>query len=209
MNHLGGSEVQRKLFQWEERKGKNRGEKKKNTFISSYLKTNWSPSLLKYYKHCVLTHIRGIYKNGIEGHLKSGNREKYVEKNTWIKPVNPQGNQAWIFIGRTDAETEAPKLWSPDAKSRVVRKDPDTGKDWRQEEKGMTEDEMVEWHHWLTGHEFKQAPRDGEWQGSLASCSPWGHKEWDMTEPLKTAILGFGGDSGRLVLTQTHYWHDV
>ena len=72
-----------------------------------------------------------------------------------IKPVNPKENQPWIFIGRTDAEGEAPILWSPDAKSRLIGKDPDAGKDWGQEEKGTTEDEMIGWHHGLNGHEFE------------------------------------------------------
>ena len=91
------------------------------------------------------------------------------------KPVNPKGNQPWIFIGRTDTET--PILWPPDAKNWLIGKDSDAGKDWRQEETGMTEDEMVGWHPWLNGHEFEQALEDGEGQGSLACCSPWGHKE--------------------------------
>ena len=99
-----------------------------------------------------------------------------------VKPVNPKGNQPWIVIGRTDAELQAPVLWPPDVKSRLTGKDPDAGKDWRQEEKGMTEDEMVGWHHWLNGHEFEQAQGDGEGQGSLACCSPWGREEWDTTE---------------------------
>ena len=73
-----------------------------------------------------------------------------------VKPVNPKGNQPWIFIARTDAEVEAPILWLPDVKSRLIGKDPNTGKYWRQEEKGTTEDEMVGWHHWLNGHEFEQ-----------------------------------------------------
>ena len=90
-----------------------------------------------------------------------------------IKPVNPKGNQPWIFFERTDAETEAPKLWPPDAKRQVVRKDPDTGKDWRQQ-KGVTEDEMVGWYHQLNGHEFEQALGDGEGHGILGCCSPWG-----------------------------------
>ena len=85
-----------------------------------------------------------------------------------IKPVNTKGNKPWIFIGRTDAKVEAPILWTPDAKSRLIGKDPDAGKDWRQEEKGMTEDEMVGWHHWLNGHEFAQSLGDNEGQGSLA-----------------------------------------
>ena len=75
-----------------------------------------------------------------------------------IEPVNPKGNQPWIFIRRTDAEAEAPILWPPDVKSQPIRKDPDAGKDWRQEEKGTTEDKMVGWHHQLDGHEFEQAP---------------------------------------------------
>ena len=84
-----------------------------------------------------------------------------------------------MFIGRTDAE--APVLWPPDAKSQLTGKDPDDGKDWRQEEKGMTEDEMVGWHHWLDGHEFEQTPGDSERQGSLACWSSWGLKESDTT----------------------------
>ena len=101
-----------------------------------------------------------------------------------IKLVNPQGNQSWIFIGRTDAEAEAPILWPPDAKNWLTGKDPDAGKDWRQEETGMTKDEMVGWHHRLNGHKFKQAPGNGEGQGSLVCCSPWGLKESDTTEQL-------------------------
>ena len=101
-----------------------------------------------------------------------------------IKPVNPKGNQSWIFIGGCDAEAEAPLLWPPDAKSWLIRKDPDAGKDWMQEEKGTTEDEMVGWHHWLNGHEFEQAPGSGEGQRSLVCCSPRGWKELHMTERL-------------------------
>ena len=97
------------------------------------------------------------------------------------KPVNPKGNQLRIFIGGTDTEAETPILWPPDAKNWLTGKDPDAGKDWRQEEKGMTEDELVGWHHWLNGHEFEQTPGDGERQGSLACWNPWGHKELDMT----------------------------
>ena len=84
-----------------------------------------------------------------------------------IKPDNPQGNQLWIFIGRTAAEAEAPIFWQPDVKSQLIGKDPDAGKDWRQEEKGMTENEMSGCHHWLNGHEFEQALGNGEEQGSL------------------------------------------
>ena len=96
-----------------------------------------------------------------------------------IKPVNSKGNQPLIFIGKTDAEAEAPKLWPPDAKKRCIRKDPDAVKDWRQEEKGMTKDEMIGWYHQLKGHEFEETLGDGEGQGCLACCSPWGHKQLD------------------------------
>ena len=102
-----------------------------------------------------------------------------------IQPVNLKGNQHWIFIGRTDAE--APILWPPNAKNRVIGKDPDAGKDWKQEEKGMTEDKVAGWHHWLNGHEFEQAPGDDEGQGSLACCSPWGPRESDTTELLNNS----------------------
>ena len=98
-----------------------------------------------------------------------------------IKPVHPKGNQSWIFIGRTDAEGETPVLWPPDVKKWLTGKDPDAGTDWRQEEKGMTEDELVGWHHQLNGHEFEQALGVAYGQGSLACCSPWGLKESDMT----------------------------
>ena len=91
-----------------------------------------------------------------------------------IKPVNPKRNQPWIFILRTDAEAEAPILWTPDAQSWLFGKDPDAGKDWGQEEKGMTEDEMVGWHHWLSGHDFEQTLGDNEVHWSLACCSLWG-----------------------------------
>ena len=101
-----------------------------------------------------------------------------------IKPVH-KGNQSWRFIGRTDAEAETPVLWLPDVKNWLIGKDPDAGKDWKQEEKGMTEDEMVEWHHQLDGHESEQAPGVGDEQGSSLVCrSPWGRKESDTTEQL-------------------------
>ena len=102
-----------------------------------------------------------------------------------IKPIHLKGNQLWIFIARTDAEAEAAILWPPDGKSQFIRKDPDAGKDWRQEEKGTTEDKMVWWHHQLNGHEFEQALGVGDGQGSLVCCSPWGRKELDTTERLE------------------------
>ena len=108
-----------------------------------------------------------------------------------IKPVNPKGNQSLIFIERTDAEAEAPILWPPHVKNWLIGKDPDVGKDWRQEEKGTMEEEMVGWHHWLNGHEFEQALGDSEGEGSLACCSPWGCKELDTTEQLNNKVISF------------------
>ena len=99
-----------------------------------------------------------------------------------LKPVNPKGNQPWVFTG----STEAPILWPPDAKSRLTGKDPDAGKDRGHEEKGMREDEMLGWHHWLNGHESEQTLGGSEGQGSLPCCSPWGLKESDTTEQLNT-----------------------
>ena len=98
-----------------------------------------------------------------------------------IKPVNPKGNQSWIFIGGTDAEVKLSKTLTTWCKELTSGKDPDVGKDWRQEKKGTTEDEMVEWDHWLNGHEFEETSGDNEGQGSLECCSPWGCKESDMT----------------------------
>ena len=98
-----------------------------------------------------------------------------------IKPVNPKGNQSCIFIGRTDVDSEAPILWLPGIKNSLTRKGPDAEKNQRQEEKGMTEDEMVGRHHQLNGHEFEQALGVGDGQGSLVYCSPWGHKEFHTT----------------------------
>ena len=101
-----------------------------------------------------------------------------------IYPVYPKGNQSWIFIGRTDAEAETPGLWPPHAKSWLIGKDPDAGRDWGQEEKGTTEDEMVWWHHQLNGHEFGWTLGVGDGQGGLLCCDSWGCKELDTTEQL-------------------------
>ena len=98
-------------------------------------------------------------------------------------------SQSWIFIGRTDAEAETPILRPPDRKNWLIWKDPDAGKDWKREEKGMTEDEMNGWHHWQDGHEFEKALAVGNGQGSMACCSPWGHKESDMSEWLNWTEL--------------------
>ena len=106
-----------------------------------------------------------------------------------IQPVNPKGNQSWIFIRRTDVDVETPTLWPPDVKNWLLGKDSDAGKDWRQEEKGMTEDEMVGWHYRLDGHEIEQALVFGDGQGHLIYCSPWGCTDLDITEGLNLAEL--------------------
>ena len=106
-----------------------------------------------------------------------------------FQPVNPKGSQSWIFIGRTDAETETRILWPPDVKNWLIGKDPEAGEDWRQEEKGMAEGEMVGWYHQLDGHEFEQALSVGDGQGILACCSPCGCKESDTTERLNWTEL--------------------
>ena len=111
-----------------------------------------------------------------------------------IKPVHPKGNQSWMFIGRTDVKVETPILWPPDAKNWLTGKYPDAEKDWRQEEKGLTEDEIVGWHHRLNGHEFESPPWVGDGQCGLARCSPWGHKELDVTEWLNWSELIDSGD---------------
>ena len=105
-----------------------------------------------------------------------------------IWSVSPKGNQSWIFIGRTDGE--APILWPPNVKSQLIRKDPDAGNDWGQKEKRAAEDEMVGWHQWLNRHEFEQAPGDSEGQGGLVCCSPWGHKQTQLSD--WTTTLGTG-----------------
>ena len=106
-----------------------------------------------------------------------------------IKPVTPKGNQSGTSVGRTDAEAEAPRLWLPDAKSQLIKKYPDAGKDWRQEEKGMTELKMLGWHHRLDGHEFEWTPGVGDGQGGLTCCDSWGCKESDTTEWLNWTEL--------------------
>ena len=114
-----------------------------------------------------------------------------------IKPVNPKGNKSWIFIRRTDAEIEVPILWPLDGKNWLIRKDPDAGNDWRQEEKGTTEDEMVGWHNWLNGHEFEQAPGDGDEQGnhevamSQTQLGNWTTTRWSSPARRILLLAGF------------------
>ena len=110
--------------------------------------------------------------------------------NKEIQPVHPKGDQSWVFVGRTDVEAETPVLWPPDAKSwLILNLDPDAGKDWEQEEKGATEDEMVGWHHQHNGHGFGWTPGVGDGQGGLVCCGSWGPKESDTTEQLNWTEL--------------------
>ena len=105
-----------------------------------------------------------------------------------IQPVRLKGDQSRVFIGRTDVEAETPILWPPDAKGWLIWKDPDAGKDSGQEDKGMTENEMVGWHQWLNGHGFRWTPGVDDGQGGLACCGSWGHKELDTTERLNWTV---------------------
>ena len=108
-----------------------------------------------------------------------------------IQPVHRKGDQSWVFIGRTDAEAETLMLWPPHAKSWLIGKDPDAGRDLGQGEKGTMEDEMAGWHHQLDGPEFEWTPGDGDGQGGLVCCNSWGHKESDMTEQLNWTELNW------------------
>ena len=130
-----------------------------------------------------------------------------------IQLVHPKGDRSWVLIGRTEIEAETPILWPPDMKSWLIGKDPDAGKDWGQEEKGTTEDEMVGWHHWLNGHGFGWTPGVGDGQGGLACCSSWGYKESDMTERLNWTELKVSVEAGacdkleELCICKLHWWH--
>ena len=115
----------------------------------------------------------------------------------WTQPVHSKGDQSWVFIGRTEAET--PILWPPHVKSWLTRKDPDAGGDWGQEEKGNTENEMAGWHHRLNAQEFEWTPGVGDGQGGLACCDSWGCKESDMTEQLNWTELNWGVTTGLAV----------
>ena len=130
---------------------------------------------------------------------------KYKE----IKPVNPEGNQSWIFIGRTDAEAETSVVWPPDLKKWLIWKDPDPGKDWRQEEKRTTEDEMVGWHHRCDGLEFEQTLVIGDGQGSQFCCCPWDCKKSDTTELLNWeshAVVINNTEKSPVLFTQFPQW---
>ena len=137
-----------------------------------------------------------------------------------IQPVHPKGDQSWVFFGRTDVEAETPILWPPEAKNWLLGKDPHPGKDRRWEEKEMTEDEMVGWHHRLNGHEFEWTPGVGDGQEGLACCGPWGRKESDTTERLnwtelhKCCLLPSTKWHGHFVSTvhfciYTHNFHEL
>ena len=113
-----------------------------------------------------------------------------------IQPVHSKGDQPWVFFGRNDAKAETPALWLIHVKSWLIGKDSDAGRDWGQEEKGTTEDEMAGWHHWLDGYEFEWTPGDGDGQGGLVCCDSWGCKESDMTERLNRTELNWTDGTG-------------
>ena len=118
-----------------------------------------------------------------------------------IQPVHPQGGQSWVFFGRNDAKAGTPVLWPPHVKSWLIGKDPDAGRDWGQEEKGTTEDEMAGWHHWPNGRESERTPGVGDGQGGLVCCDSWGCRELDTTERLNWTELNWKiGMSGGVVL---------
>ena len=124
-----------------------------------------------------------------------------------IQPVHPKEDQSWIFIGRANAKAEVPILWPPDAKSWLIGKDPNVRKDWGQQEKGATENEMVGWHHRLNGHEFEQTLGDSEGQGSLVCCSSWGRKQLDMTEWLNNSnTQSFASVLNHVSYCQSQLW---
>ena len=175
------------------RQHKNKGEK--TLKWSAHLA--WWIGLSYWWNMCVFNHRK---LTGSTWHLYLKSRERVrcklglgLLRVPWTarRPVHPKGNQSWIFIGRTDVEAETPILGPPDAKSWPIWKDPDAGKDWGQEEKEMTEDEMVGWHHWLNGHGFGWTPGVGDGQGGLVCCGSWGCKESDMTEQLNWAELNW------------------
>ena len=124
-----------------------------------------------------------------------------------VQPVHPKGDQSWVSIGRTDAKAETPMLWLPHVKSWLNGKDPDAGRDWGQEEKGTTEDEMTGCHHRLDGHEFEWTPGVSDGQGGLACCDSWGHKEsntnerlnWTESDPIELLITSFQALSPNMV----------
>ena len=123
-----------------------------------------------------------------------------------IQTVHPKGVPSWVFIGKTDVEAETPIFWPPDEKSWLIWKDPDAGKDWGQKEKGMTEDEMVGWHHRLNGHRFGWTLGVVDGHGGLACCSSWSRKESDTTEQLNWTELGglVSSCSGEITHHQNH-----
>ena len=147
-----------------------------------------------------------VFSNGHVSMWELGYKDSWSLKNWWfwtvvlktlgspldckeIQPVPPKGDQSWVFIGRTDAEAETPILWPPHVKSWLIGKDPDSGRDWGQEEKGMTEDELAGWHHQLDAHGFGWTPGVGDGQGGMACCNSWGCRESDMTEWLNWTEL--------------------
>ena len=155
------------------------------------MSVNRQPNLCQWFFSFPFIYITSFSTTLTEIHKQTRTLQLFHTSSTTVRGLGKSPHQPWIFIGRTDAEGEAPILWPHDAKNWLTGKDPNAGKDWRQEEKGTTEDEMVAWHHWLDGHKFEQALGVGDGQGSLACCNPWGRKDWHTAERLNWTELKF------------------
>ena len=139
--------------------------------------------------------ISGGSKITVDGDCSHEIKRRLLLGRKVMTNLDSKGDQSWVFIGRTDVEDETPILWPPHVKSWLIWKDPDAGKDWGQEEKRTTEDEMVGWHHWLNGHGFGWTPGVGDGQGGLVCCGSWGRKESETTERLKWTELKLNRES--------------
>ena len=122
-----------------------------------------------------------------------------------VQPVHPKGEQSWVFIGRNDADAETPVLWPPQAKSWLIGKDSDAGRDWGQKEKGITEDAMAGWHHWLDGRESEWTPGVGDGQGGLVCCNSWGRRESNMTEQMNWTELNWSIQAEAMMINWSNY----
>ena len=138
----------------------------------------------------ILEPIAYCHCKGIQEQNHESSNFRYEERVVW-ETLRSKGDQSWVFFGRNDAKAETPVLWPVHVKSWLIGKDSDAGRDWGQEEKGMTEDEMAGWHHWLNGREFGWTPGVGDGQGGLVCCNSWGHKELDTTERLNWTKLNW------------------
>ena len=173
--------------------------------MKSYLNWTWSKLIFYqlYEREGALSEQLGIYINFDAFELWCWGKLESPSDNKEIQPVNPKGNQSWIFIGRTD-DAAAPILWPPDAKNRLFEKDPDAGKDSRQKEKRATKDKIARWHHWFSGHELGQTLGNNEGLGSLACHCPWGHEESVVTWQLNIWPWSIGNIASNISTLQEY-----